>query len=188
MCGLSLVAASAGSSSLQCVGFSLQWFLLLQSTGSRVHGLQWLCQSGLVAAQHVEFSRPEIEPVSPALTGRFLPTAPPGKSSPCYFYSSRIFHCDARGSGEAGAITTGGPAFQTGKQSGQVQSVLPLDWAVGGIIGQGVSWGAPRARIGCPSLSEISSILVAWSCNFLNLSLPQPWLQVCWLLAEGSRG
>ena len=33
--GLSLVVVSGGYSSLQCVGFSLQWLLLLQSTGSR---------------------------------------------------------------------------------------------------------------------------------------------------------
>ena len=35
VCRLSLVAASGGYSSLQCVGFSLWWLLLLQSTGSR---------------------------------------------------------------------------------------------------------------------------------------------------------
>ena len=32
---LSLVVASGGYSSLQCVGFSLQWLVLLQSMGSR---------------------------------------------------------------------------------------------------------------------------------------------------------
>ena len=36
--GLSLVAARGGYSSLWCVGFSLQWLLLLQSTGSRCTG------------------------------------------------------------------------------------------------------------------------------------------------------
>ena len=36
--GLSLVAVSRGYSSLQCAGFSLQWLLLLQSTGSRCAG------------------------------------------------------------------------------------------------------------------------------------------------------
>ena len=36
--GLSLVAASRGCSSLRCVGFSLQWLLLLRSTGSRHTG------------------------------------------------------------------------------------------------------------------------------------------------------
>ena len=35
---LFLVAASGGYSSLRCVGFSLQWLLLLQSTGSRHAG------------------------------------------------------------------------------------------------------------------------------------------------------
>ena len=34
-CGLSLVAASRGYSSLRCAGFSLRWLLLLRSTGSR---------------------------------------------------------------------------------------------------------------------------------------------------------
>ena len=38
--GLSLVAANGGYSSLRYVGFSSQRFLLLQSTGSRVCGLQ----------------------------------------------------------------------------------------------------------------------------------------------------
>ena len=36
--GLSLVAVSGGYSSLQCVGFSLRWLLLLWSTGSRRAG------------------------------------------------------------------------------------------------------------------------------------------------------
>ena len=40
VCGLSLVAASSGYSSLWCTGFSLWWLLLLRSTGSRRHGLQ----------------------------------------------------------------------------------------------------------------------------------------------------
>ena len=34
-CGLSLVVASGGYSSLWCTGFSLQWLLLLRSMGSR---------------------------------------------------------------------------------------------------------------------------------------------------------
>ena len=36
--GLSLVVASGGYSSLRCKGFSLQWLLLLQSTGFRSAG------------------------------------------------------------------------------------------------------------------------------------------------------
>ena len=38
LCGLSLVAASRGYSSLQFPGFSLWWLLLLRSTGSRHAG------------------------------------------------------------------------------------------------------------------------------------------------------
>ena len=37
-CGLSLVAASGGYSSLRCAGFSLQWLLLSRSTGCRCAG------------------------------------------------------------------------------------------------------------------------------------------------------
>ena len=36
--GFSLVAASRDYSSLRCAGISLQWFLLLRSTGSRHAG------------------------------------------------------------------------------------------------------------------------------------------------------
>ena len=36
--GISLVAVSGGYSSLRFAGFSLQWLLLLQSTGSRHMG------------------------------------------------------------------------------------------------------------------------------------------------------
>ena len=39
--GFSLVAASGGYSLVACTGFSVHWFLLLQSTGSRVLWLQW---------------------------------------------------------------------------------------------------------------------------------------------------
>ena len=40
-----------GYSSLQCMGFSLQWLLLLWSTGSRASGLQqlWLLGSSVQA-------------------------------------------------------------------------------------------------------------------------------------------
>ena len=37
-CGICLVAASGGYSSLRCAGFSLQWLLLLWSTDSRHAG------------------------------------------------------------------------------------------------------------------------------------------------------
>ena len=83
-CGLSLVAASKGYSLLWCAGFSLQWFLLLQSMGSREHGFQWLrlegsrawaqelWHTGLVAPQHVgSFSDEGLNSV-PCITRRTL--------------------------------------------------------------------------------------------------------------------
>ena len=59
--GLSLVAASGGYSSLQYTGFSLQWLLLLQSTGSRC--------VGLVAPWHVGSSWTSVQTRVPC-TGR----------------------------------------------------------------------------------------------------------------------
>ena len=50
--GLSLLVASGGSSLLECAGFLLQWFLLLQSTGSRVLGLQQLWCVGSIVVAH----------------------------------------------------------------------------------------------------------------------------------------
>ena len=90
--GLSLVAASGCYSLLRCAGFSLWWLLLLRSTGSRRAGFSscgsralqrrlsscgtralWLCGMW-------DLPRPGIKPVSPALVGGSLTTAPPGKS------------------------------------------------------------------------------------------------------------
>ena len=61
---LSLVAENRGYSSLFCAGFSLQWLLLLQSTGSRHVGFrscstwaQWLRHMDLIALWNVGSSR-----------------------------------------------------------------------------------------------------------------------------------
>ena len=51
--GFFLVVATWGHSSLPCVGFSLQWLLLLPSMGSKAHRRQYLWRTGLVALQHV---------------------------------------------------------------------------------------------------------------------------------------
>ena len=87
MRGLSLVAVSGGYSSLRCVGFSLQWLLLLQSTGSRhtgsvvvAHGLSSCGARALLLHGMWDLPRPGLEPVSPALAGGFLTTVPLGKS------------------------------------------------------------------------------------------------------------
>ena len=94
--GLSLVVASRGYSSLRCTGFSLRWLLLLRSMGSRRAGFsscdtwaQWHAGSRAQAQCGVQalllrgmwdLPGPGLEPVSPALAGGFLTTAPPGKS------------------------------------------------------------------------------------------------------------
>ena len=102
--GLSLVASSGGYSSLRCTGFSLRWLLLLRSTGSRragsvvvAHGVS---SCGSCAVEHRlsscgaraqslhgiwDLPGPGLEPMSPALAGGFLTTAPPGKSEDNFF-------------------------------------------------------------------------------------------------------
>ena len=92
MHGLSLVAVSGGYSSLRCTDFSLQWLLLLQSTGSRHAGFSscgsWALERRLsyCGAQALllrgvwDLPGQGIEPVSSALAGGFLTPAPPGKS------------------------------------------------------------------------------------------------------------
>ena len=96
--GLSLVAARGSYSLSWCAGFSLQWLLLLRSTGSShmgsvvvVRGLSscgsWAPECRLSScgawASFLhgmwDLPRPGLEPVSPALAGAFLTTAPQGK-------------------------------------------------------------------------------------------------------------
>ena len=77
-----------GLSSLQRTGFSLQWLLLLRSTGSRRSGFSMLWHVGLVIMVHGlscsaacgNFPGPGIEPMSPALAQGFLTTGSPEKS------------------------------------------------------------------------------------------------------------
>lgn len=91
VCGLSPVVASGSHPSLRRTGFSPQWLLMLWSTGSRHVRLQaaWAQQlrcAGLVAPLHVEPPQTGVEPVFPALAGRFLSTKSPEKSSLFYFF------------------------------------------------------------------------------------------------------
>ena len=88
--GLSLVATSRGYSLLRCMGFSLWWFLLLRSTGSRCTGFstcgtpaqqlwlvgsraqaQQLWRTHLVAPQHVGSSRTTARACVPCI-GRLI--------------------------------------------------------------------------------------------------------------------
>ena len=100
--GLSLVAASGGYSSLRCAGFSSQWLLLLQSTGSRWAGFSscgtWALERRLSSCGTRAYllrgmwdlPGPGLEPVSPALAGGFLTTVPLGKS-PIYLFKLVLF-------------------------------------------------------------------------------------------------
>ena len=79
-------------SSLQCVGFSLLWLLLLRSMGSKRAGFRscgsWAleCRLSSCGARAYllhgmwDLPGPGLESVSPALAGRFLTIEPPGKS------------------------------------------------------------------------------------------------------------
>ena len=81
VCGLSLVAASRGSSSWLCAGFSLPWLLLLQSTGSGCSGFSSRDARAWLPYSTWNLPGPGIKPVSPALAGRFLTTGLLGKST-----------------------------------------------------------------------------------------------------------
>ena len=81
--GLSLVAASGGHSSSRCAGLSIAASPIaehrlqtrrLSNCGSRAQSLRGMW----------DVPRPGLEPVSPALAGRFSTTAPPGK--PALFF------------------------------------------------------------------------------------------------------
>ena len=90
-CGLFLVVASRGYSSLWCAGQSLWWLLLLQSMGSRRMGFsscgmraqqlwltgsraqaQWLWRMGLVALQHVGSSWTRAQTHAPCIGRQIL--------------------------------------------------------------------------------------------------------------------
>ena len=75
---LSLVVASGDFSSLRCMGFSLQWLLLLQSMGSRCTSfssrstrVQYLWHMGFVPLQHVGSSRIRDQTCVPCI-GRWI--------------------------------------------------------------------------------------------------------------------
>ena len=84
---------------LCCAGFLLRWLLLLQSTGFKHAGFsscalgaleRRLCSCGAWAyllRDMWDLPGPGLKPLSPALAGGFLTTAPPGKSQPLFTVS-----------------------------------------------------------------------------------------------------
>ena len=84
--GLSPVAASRGHSSLWCAGLSLQWLLLLRSTGSRRAGSRVVVAHGpSCSAACGIFPDQGSNPCSLHCQAGFLTTAPPGKPDLCTF-------------------------------------------------------------------------------------------------------
>ena len=78
--GLSLIVMSGGYSLLWCMGFSLHWLLLSQSTVSRCLGFSSCGIWAQLLHGMWNLLEPGIEPRSPALVGGFLSTVLPGKS------------------------------------------------------------------------------------------------------------
>ena len=97
--GLPLVETSGGYSLLWCVGFSLQWLILLCSMGFMTFGLQQRWANGLgrcdtrtqLPLGMWDLLGPVIKPVSPALQGRLLTTGPPGKPIHVLFTNFNFF-------------------------------------------------------------------------------------------------
>ena len=88
--GLLTVTFLVGSMGSRCLDFSSRgtWAQQLWLRGSEC-GLQYLQHKGIVAALHWDLPRPGMEPVYPALAGRFLATRPPGK--PWFSYLFNFF-------------------------------------------------------------------------------------------------
>ena len=99
---------SGATLQLWCVDFSLQWFFLMQSTGSRCRGSVAVAHSlnscNPQAVEHRlnscrtwalffcylwDLPRPAIEPTSPASVGWLFATEPPGKAQSTSF--NKIF-------------------------------------------------------------------------------------------------
>ena len=95
--GFSLLVERGGYSPAACVGISLWWLLLLQSTCSRCvgfsssdsqvlgHRLNSCGARDQLLRGTWNLPRSGIQPVSPALAGRFFTTEPPGKPSALLF-------------------------------------------------------------------------------------------------------
>ena len=77
--GLSLVAVSGGHSSSRCTGLSPIAASLVAEHRLQTHRLSSCGSRAQLLRRMWDLPRPGLEPVSPALAGRFLTTAPPGK-------------------------------------------------------------------------------------------------------------
>ena len=78
--------AGGGHSSSRCAGLSPSRPLLLRSTGSRRAGSAIVAHGPSLLCGMWDLPRPGLEPVSPALAGRFSTAAPPGKPRESQFF------------------------------------------------------------------------------------------------------
>ena len=74
-----------------CMGFSLQWFLLLWNTGFRHMGFSRGGAPALLSLGMWDLPRSRTKPVSPALAGRFMTREPPGKPGPYHLMSGIMY-------------------------------------------------------------------------------------------------
>ena len=114
MLGFSLVAEGRGCSLLVVLSFSLQWLLLLWSTGSRALGLQWLqlpgsraqalelWHTGLAAPRHEGSARIRDGTCVSCIGWRILHHRAHQGSSGCFSQSYRFPAPDAEGRTLAG--------------------------------------------------------------------------------------
>ena len=79
LCAGSLYCDEGCCSSFPCAGFSLQWRLTLQGLGSGALSLNSCSSWASLLCRMWNLPRSRIEPMSPALAGRFSTTGPPGK-------------------------------------------------------------------------------------------------------------
>ena len=89
--GLSLVVASGGHSSSRCVGLSLLWPLLLQSTGSRRAG-SVVVAHGLVAPRHMGSSQTRARTHVPCIGRQFLNHCAT-REAPVHLFFRVLFVC-----------------------------------------------------------------------------------------------
>ena len=160
--GLCLVAGSRGYSSLWCTDFSLCGF---SCCGARALGTRasvvvagGLSSCGLWALEHRlsscgtqalllrgmwDLPRPGLEPVSPALAGRFLTTEPPGKPGQQDSYMREVSLVGT-------AVSWRGPALPATAANAHLQ------WLQGGLDSLGFLFFFPKKSDSTRSL-DISS-------------------------------
>ena len=106
MRAFSLVEVRGGYSLVTEHGFSLRWLFLVQSMGTRACGLgscgSWALEHRLSCGAQAyllcglwDLPRPGIEPMSPALAGRFFTTEPPGKPLHVLFLTTFLTNLNA---------------------------------------------------------------------------------------------